>query len=309
MHARSCHPFHTVKGIPVGEMLRSRRNCSSTTDFYKELGEIRNRLEVRKYPNWVLDRAENISKDRSRNVLLDGKGRKQIGFKTSAPITFVTNYSSQYNAVKRIIEKNLPILASDPSLRTVSQNGYRCVSRKASTLGQILAPSMISSQSPRDSCWLRHKGYFKCGATRCTCCDFSNVSPTFQSFITKENFPIKQYINCHSNWIVYLISCNICKMQYVGCTKQKLKERFRRHISDIPSAGTKIVSAVSKHCYMQHQGSSASLQIQGIERVNPPIRGGDTRKKLMNRESYWIFILGTRVPAGLNSRHDVILCY
>lgn len=205
------------------------------------------------------------------------------------------------------MKKNLPILTSDPSLRSVSKNGYRCVSRRASTLGQILAPSMISYQPSGDSCWLRHKGYYKCGATRCTCCDFSNVSSTFQSFATGKHFPIKQYINCNSHWIIYLISCNICKIQYVGCTQQKLKERFRRHISDIPSAGSKFVSAVSKHCYVQHHGSSASLQIHGIERIKPAARGGDMRKKLLNRESYWIFILGTRVPAGLNSRQNVIL--
>lgn len=112
-----------------------------------------------------------------------------------------------------------------------------------------------------------------------------------------------------THFVTYLISCTVCKVQYVGCTQQRLKARFRRHISDMHFADTKIVSAVSKHCFTKHQGISAFLHIQGIERVTSASRGGDLKRKLQNRESYWILVLGTRAPTGLNSRQDLILCY
>lgn len=89
----------------------------------------------------------------------------------------------------------------------------------------------------------------------------------------------------------------------MGCTQ--LKDRIRRHLSDVLLSESRIVSAVSKHCADTHNGSSASLHIQGIERVTLPIRGGDRRKQNLNRD----FTLNTRIPKGLNYRQDLIVCY
>lgn len=33
LHARSCCPSHTIRGIPVGELVRSKRNCSTIEQF------------------------------------------------------------------------------------------------------------------------------------------------------------------------------------------------------------------------------------------------------------------------------------
>lgn len=51
LQARSHHPRHTIENIPLGEMLRARQNCSSDSDFDKEVIEIETRLHSRQYPN------------------------------------------------------------------------------------------------------------------------------------------------------------------------------------------------------------------------------------------------------------------
>lgn len=62
------------------------------------------------------------------------------------------------------------------------------------------------------------------------------------------------------------------------------------------------MSAVSLHCVQTHDRSTATLRIQGIERVSIPMRRGD-------HETFWIFMLQTCQPKGLNKRLDLDLHY
>lgn len=95
----------------------------------------------------------------------------------------------------------------------------------------------------------------------------------------------------------------------MGSTTCSLKTRIRTHISDINSANINQVSAVSAHCIQIHNRSVDTLRIQGIERVNAPNRGGDHVDKLRSRETFWMFVLQTCQPNGLNKRLDLDLHY
>lgn len=70
LHPNSHHPKHIIKNIPVGEMLRAKRNCSLEMEFDGEVVDITHRLRERQYPNWMLNRANNIVKARDRSSLL-----------------------------------------------------------------------------------------------------------------------------------------------------------------------------------------------------------------------------------------------
>lgn len=76
------------------------------------------------------------------------------------PITFVTAFSKDFSKIKNIVENNLAILKSDPQLDSVSMQGFRCVARRAPTLGQFLAPSAVSCDVQTQLTWLHHKGFF-----------------------------------------------------------------------------------------------------------------------------------------------------
>ncbi|OCT65706.1 hypothetical protein XELAEV_18041945mg [Xenopus laevis] len=45
LHEHSCHPKRLIGGIPVGQFLRLRRNCSSDKTFYKLPGDMRDRFQ------------------------------------------------------------------------------------------------------------------------------------------------------------------------------------------------------------------------------------------------------------------------
>ena len=77
---------------------------------------------------------------------------------------------------------------------------------------------------------------FRCGSKRC---QFQNkFVPANNILSTNTNKLYKcivpagsTYVNDHSSNMVYLITCNKCKLQYVGETSQNLNKRFNWHNS------------------------------------------------------------------------------
>lgn len=306
LHSKSCHPPHIARNIPYGEMIRARRNCSNLEDFAEESGNIQERLRARGYPTWLLEQTHSKVLKMDREVLLQ---HKQGRDRQNKPVVFSTGYSIEYPQVCNIVKKYMPLLENDSSTEQVFKDGYKCVSRRASTLRNKLSPSLFCDSAPPKPTWLQHRGTYPCGHNICICCSVLTVSDRIQSYTNGSNFVTNQYINCNSKNIIYLISCLKCKVQYVGHTSQSLKGRIRKHLSDIPFASVRNVSSASQHFAVHHSGSIESLRVQGIERVFPPIRGGDFKRKLLNRETLWMVKLQTVFPKGLNHRHDLVLYY
>lgn len=54
------------------------------------------------------------------------------------------------------------------------------------------------------------------------------------------------------------------------------------------------------HCSQAEHGSPSSLQASALEVTPKHIIGGDTLKKLLQRETFWIVALKATEPPGLN---------
>lgn len=74
--ATSCHPSHVIHNLPVGEFIRTKRNCSSHDVFLKQQREVSERLLKREYPKWTIDRAIAKTIDIPRSKLLQPKNKK-----------------------------------------------------------------------------------------------------------------------------------------------------------------------------------------------------------------------------------------
>ena len=61
-------------------------------------------------------------------------------------------------------------------------------------------------------------GMFKCGKNRCKICDSVTVGDKFKNNAEGRSFFINHRFDCDSEGVKYLISCNICGLQYVGST-------------------------------------------------------------------------------------------
>ena len=153
----------------------------------------------------------------------------------------------------------------------------------------------------------------KCGSLLCRTCPFVEELNFFTSNVTGEKFipktNDKNYLDCRSENIIYLIYCKVCNFQYIGETKNKLQKRFSNHKSSIKS-GTS--------CQLVHQHFQADCH--GLMNCKViPIEKIDTRplnqqnlnqnqletaisKLRFEREKHWISSLQTTYPFGLNSR-------
>lgn len=306
LSARSCHPPHTIRAIPIGELTRAKRNCSSIEGYTEERNKVCERLKDRDYPDWILkraqDRVDHVDRSSLLNTVTNRKGNR-------SRVVFSTPYSTDYTNICKIIKKHLPVLTSDPVISEVLSDGLQCVARRATTLGNKLCPSLIQTTQTHQPSWLKHLGCYRCGHNICICCKFINVSRIFTSTNTGLIYNVKQYINCNTTFVVYLITCHTCNTQYVGSTMCKLKDRFRRHLSDVNSFQFAQISAVSQHCIEVHGRNVSTLSVQGIERVTRPDRGGDYVKKLRTCETFWMFLLNTYKPNGLNRKADLDLFY
>ena len=113
---------------------------------------------------------------------------------------------------------------------------------------------------------------------------------------TGKKIKVRGRITCKSKYVVYLLKCP-CGFCYVGKTKRELKTRIIEHKSNIRNKDEK--SPVARH-FNTTKHDICTLRFQGIEVVNPLKRGGDRDKLLLQREAYWIHVLNTVFPKGLN---------
>lgn len=220
-------------------------------------------------------------------------------------MVFSTPFSKQYYDVVQIIKRYLPLLNGDETFKNILP--VKFVAKHAQTLGNAVSPSLFTSGSKHGDNWIHTSASFKCGYSWCKACKFASVTKTFNSTPNPQASPfiIRNYINCNSKNIISLFTCEECQLQYFGCTSNALKIRIRWHLLDATKELALNVSAASRHFSLVHGGDTSRFTFSGIESVTQTIRGGDMIRKLLPREAFWIFTLGTRAPMGMNIRQDL----
>lgn len=197
--------------------------------------------------------------------------------------------------------KYLPILFNNSVYHEILSGGIRSVPRRAPTLGNSLSPSLFP-RTQSGSHWLHFKGNFKCGTRGCNYCRYIKKGEQVGSCTNGRTFNISSFINCKTRFLVYLITWDVCQIQYVGRTTRRLKDRLYDHLFDTEKNKS---TNVANHWNSVHFKDTSSLSVQGIEKTVTPARGGDKFRMLCKRKVFWIFSLHTRIPFGLNFGWDV----
>ncbi|OCT80903.1 hypothetical protein XELAEV_18027715mg [Xenopus laevis] len=141
------------------------------------------------------------------------KGRadlwKEKGFRRKTPdnLTFIISYSRQFETIRQIVKKNLPMMSTDVTkLREIMKYDCMFVSSRTPSLGCVLSPSEFKGQKSKSN-WL-------------------------ETILTRT-------------FVVYLLPCISCGMQYVGCTSRALKNSMHEHIGQITAKSN--YTTVSRH--------------------------------------------------------------
>ena len=110
-------------------------------------------------------------------------------------------------------------------------------------------------------------------------------------------------ITCQSFNLIYCISCNICKIRYVGQTKNRIVDRIGAHFGDIKNAieGTnrQNETTVARH-FQAHNDKEFPLTITVLEFIRAPPDSDLASRLRDQKEKMWISRLNTTIPNGLN---------
>ena len=135
-------------------------------------------------------------------------------------------------------------------------------------------------------------GFRNCTSTECQLHTNTNISNSFTSKATNENFSILQNLNCDSHNVIYLVSCKKtnCGQQYVGETGRHLRDRVLEHLRDIRTGKSCPVAA---H-FNSFLHKAEHFSIQAIEKCK--LHTTFYRK---TRERFWI----NRLRPVINQQH------
>ena len=116
------------------------------------------------------------------------------------------------------------------------------------------------------------------------------------------------YVDCHSSNVIYLLTCSTCGLQYIGETAQQLNARFTGHRSGIKQPDKYGTCKILSQHFNQGVCKGASYSVQILEKL---VGTGRTERNAIDasmtsyrkkREDYWIKLLRTAFPYGLNDR-------
>ena len=142
------------------------------------------------------------------------------------------------------------------------------------------------------------KGTMHCKSNTCDVCNYVTPSSSFTSHTTKRGYNINYQLDCNSNNVVYLITCKVCGLQYVGSTSTKFRLRFNNHKSRLRAHSRKSNidkesdDFVYKHFHSTGHHGLRDVSVQIIDK-------GHNNEKLFIKEGEWAYRLQTLKPEGL----------
>ena len=316
LHYNSEHPSHVKKAIPYSQALRLKRITDDNNILQTELNTLKEKFLHRGYPqNLVETEINKVHKIERQNTLryktIQEKSESFNKFtRGGAFLPLIITYSSSYNkppALKQQLNQHWhSLLENNEKLKEAFKDSIpQIVYKKGQTLQKQLvstkhiAPQTTLSDSDQINVQIlqelerQAEPYVtKCNHPLCNCCKSIQESNIFTSSTTKHTYTIESNMNCNSTNIIYLITCTYCKLQYVGQTKRKLKDRLNDHKSNIR---TNKQTAISIHLNSTPHDTThlQIIPIEQIEHNNP--------EQIILREQHWINTLQTKYPKGLNN--------
>ena len=141
-----------------------------------------------------------------------------------------------------------------------------------------------------------------CTSKNCKTCSCLHEGNTFRSSYTNKVYPVinstSNFLTCGTENIIYLITCKICKLQYVGETGDTLRKRMCGHRSGIKN---ETPTFIYRHFSDEVHGLS-SCKIQIIEKVTDSGDKELDKQIRLQRELAWILELWTIYPYGMNDK-------
>ena len=296
LYRSSAHPNHLKKSIPYGQALRLRRICTEESEFEKACTQLTNNLKDRRYKNDEIKTQIDRVKLQPRDALLQYKEKTPLD-----RVPCVVTYNPRLPNIKEAINKNWDLLKINPTLETVFEKKPVMAFKRNQNLKDLIGQkTILNNKVVRTSDIRKKKGWCSpCNSHgNNICCKHVKNTNTFRSNKTNREYKIYHRVNCRSKFVIYLMECSRCKLQYVGKSEWTLNIRINKHRNDVLKDDA--ILACRHFSETQHTfNEDAKFTI--IETLNNQGKCLlEKRRILEDREDFWIKTLKTLTPDGFN---------
>ena len=288
LHYTSSHRELTKKSVVYSQALRLSRICSEEKDFKKPIAEMKSWFSQRGYPQKLIETETSKVKFSGRRVFHTTKAEKGV--------PLVVTYHPLLKTIGKIIHDNLYLLYMNEELKHLFTPGPMVSFRSSRKISSYLVRAKLYPVE-------RSVGSFSCKRPRCQICTFVNETDSFTSTVKGETYKINHKFDCMEKCLIYLLTCNKCRKQYVGQTVGAFRYRWNNYRSNSRKHAHGI-SCMQEHLYehfcdSEHSGFLNEVSITFIDKTDPTNH--------LQRENYWKHTLKTFAPYGLNMKENVYL--
>ena len=134
---------------------------------------------------------------------------------TTNRILLVTTYNPHTSFIAEIANRNWHFLQSKERLARIFEQRPLIAYRRPKSLRDTLVSSKLRSKTTGDHTTTTGD-CGPCKKPKCSWCIRINKTSTFTGTQDTKVFDIFHTVNCQSTFVIYIIECKICKLQYVG---------------------------------------------------------------------------------------------
>ena len=286
LHSSSCHPRHCKTGIAYSQALRLRRICSNDSDFSRHTQELKRNLIARGHGYRQVQNSIARARSIPRSLALKEKSPRP---RTRPKIPLVTTFHPCLPPLRKITNDNHHILHTSDRLASAVPETPVLAYRRPRNLRDLIVRAEVPSL---DSSPPIQHGTFKCNSKCVVCQNHVREGDSFSGHSSDTTHRTNGKITCKTSNVIYLISCRVCNVQYVGETKNTLKKRFYGHRCTVNTK--RLDTPVGNHFNLPNH-SISDMIVQGIESL-----GHRKDAVRLSREKLWMKRLRTIQPHGLN---------
>ena len=269
----SNHPEHCKVGIPYSQALRVVERCSETEEQEKQLKNLKEKLKDRNYPDKVIDEKFGKARNKDRRTLIFQNRKDKNG--GNKKVRFMFTHNTANPPIHKWLRMCKPLLERSAKAKDIGSKIQICTKQPRNLktiLGGYREKTRVSQNVPANT------GCSKCAKNCKVSCPMMKEGKTFKSTRTKRTYPIRQNVDCDSEWVIYLITCRKCLGQYVGKSKTKFKLRHSNHKQEVKRQ----IGGLGSHYGGLDGCGYANMSIQIIEQIEHK-----NMKNLAMREQFW----------------------
>ncbi|KAK6175800.1 hypothetical protein SNE40_014189 [Patella caerulea] len=294
----SCHPSHIKTKGPFSQFLRLKRICSLETDYERHSQNLLNSYLKRGYPHKVVSDNKNRAKSLARKDLLSPT--TATAMKKRKSLVFITDYNPTAVQVSMLLKEKWHLLSGSDMCRPISNIKPITAFRRNPNLKDTLMKARLiyPPWNPQTSGTTVQNLFETCIKKDCDICNKLYQNTHFFSGKTGKKYSCRSGYNCLSRNIVYLLTCSLCKKQYIGESKRAFSKRFKEHYADIRHNRPK---PVALHFNLDgHSCRNVMIKIIELFKTDPNNGKNDALRKA--NEFKWIHTLRTFAPDGINNK-------